>query len=594
MDLQSVPYTAQTSEPSGSGGCPPSSCSRSGARAQAWLRFSGMLLATGLASCTAIIDGEPGTGPSPSPVGSARPDRPSEAGGASATPQPLEEVEAPAVAAPFRQLTRQEYQRTVHDLLGIEDNVAERLPPESPSGLFTRNAFDRNMNEQAVTAYQEAARDLAKAAVAQKLKQLVACDAADVAKPAECGHAFIGTFAPRAFRRPLTPATRDSLTALFDEGLHDYGFAEAISLTLRAILQSPYFLYHVEDSGRTELGAGATEVDPFGLAARLSYLLTGSLPDDSLWAAAETGTLSTELASHVNRLLTPERMGSVAWEFHQQWLRTVDLRSIYKEPSRVVGFPEESARNAAWEQSLHDFVTNVFSGGSPSLSNLFKSDALFLPPAMAGLYPAAPRFGLLTQPALLAKLAQPEQSNPVKRGLFVLQNVLCQQIPSPPPAIADKAKAPMLAAGMTTRQRYEQHSLDATCAGCHVAGGIDAFGFAFEHYDEVGRYRESEGGQAVDSSGHYDQFSNAALRQPFADAGELVERLVESAELRDCMSALWYQYALGRAIRAEDGATLASLGRAFDSAGLDVRRLLVEMLTNSRAFRARGKEGSLP
>ncbi len=420
------------------------------------------------------------------------------------------------------------------------------------------------------------------------------CDATDVVKQAECGHAFVEKFGPRAFRRPLTPAVRDSLNALFDGGLRDYGFAEAVSLTLRAILQSPYFLYHVEESSSAELGAGTTEVDQFGLAARLSYLLTGSLPDDALWAAAQAGTLSAELASHVNRLLTPERMGSVAWDFHQQWLRTVDLRSIYKAPERVAGFPEESARNAAWEQSLHDFVTDVFSGSSPSLPTLFQSDALFLPPALADLYPKAPRFGLLTQPALLAKLAQPEQSNPVKRGLFVLQNVLCQHIPPPPPAIADKAKPPMLVAGMTTRQRYEQHSSDATCAGCHVAGGIDAFGFAFEHYDEVGRYRDSENGQAVNASGQYDKFADPALRQPFADVGELVERLVASAELRDCMSALWYQYALGRTVRAEDGATLASLGRAFEGDGLDVRRLLVNTLTNSRAFRARSKEGTLP
>lgn len=592
MGLQSVPCNPQTSEPSGPGGCLPGAARR-GPREQAWRSFTAALLAAGLASCTAIIDGEP-AGPSPGPIGSAQPGAPTGSGGSSATPQPLAEVEAPAVAVPFRQMTRQEYQRTVQDLLGVLDNVAERLPPESPTGLFTRNAFDRNMNEQAITAYQEVAHDLAKAAVGQKLQQLVACDTTDVSKQAECGHAFVGTFAPRAFRRPLTPATRDNLTAVFDGGLRDYGFAEAISLTLRAILQSPYFLYHVEESGSAELGGGATEVDQFGLAARLSYLLTGSLPDDSLWAAAEAGTLSTDLASHVNRLLTPERMGSVAWDFHQQWLRTVDLRSIYKEPSRVLGFPEESARNAAWEQSLHDFVSNVFSGSSPTLSTLFKSDALFLPPGLAALYPTAPRFGLLTQPALLAKLAQPEQSNPVKRGLFVLQNVLCQKIPSPPPAVADKAKAPMLAAGLTTRQRYEQHSSDATCAGCHVAGGIDAFGFAFEHYDEVGRYRESENGQAINSSGHYDNFSEAALRQPFADAGELVERLVQSAELRDCMSALWYQYALGRAVRAEDSATLASLGRAFAGDGLDVRRLLVDMLTNSRAFRARAKDGSLP
>lgn len=594
MGLQSVPENAQISERGGSGGWPPSAAARRGTWGQPWLGFAGALLAAGLASCTAVIDGEPSAGASPAATGSAQPGGPSAAGSSSVDLQPLAEVEAPAVAVPFRQLTRQEYQQTVHDLLGIESNVAERLPPESPTGLFTRNAFDRNMNEQAVTAYQEVAQDLANTAVGQGLKQLVACDAADVAKQAECGHAFVDTFGARAFRRPLTPATRDSLTALFDEGLRDYGFAEAISLTVQAILQSPYFLYHVEESGSAELGAGATEVDQFGLAARLSYLLTGSLPDDSLWAAAQAGTLSTELASHVDRLLTPERMASVAWDFHQQWLRTVDLRSIYKEPSRVVGFPEESARNAAWEQSLHDFVSNVFSGSSPTLFTLFQSDALFLPPALAGLYPTAPRFGLLTQPALLAKLAQPEQSNPVKRGLFVLQNVLCQRIPSPPPAIADKAKAPMLAAGMTTRQRYEQHSLDATCAGCHVAGGIDAFGFAFEHYDEVGRYRESENGQAVDSSGHYDKFSDPALRQPFANAGELVERLVKSTELRDCMSALWYQYALGRAVRAEDGATLASLGRAFEGDGLDVRRLLVDLLTNSRAFRARGKEGSLP
>lgn len=554
-----------------------------------------LFLASGLVSCTAIIDGDSGGGPAQPLSGLVQPGAPGGSGGGSVVGgvQPLAQVEAPAVAVPFRQLTRQEYQQTVHDLLGVDDKVAERLPPESPTGLFTRNAFDRNMNEQAVVAYQDVARDLAQAAAKNGLQKLVGCDPTVVAEKAGCGHAFIDSFGARAFRRPLSPASRDSLLALFDQSLTDYGFAEAISLTLQAILQSPHFLYHVE-AGGADLGAAATEVDQFGLAARLSYLLTGSMPDDSLWAAAKDGTLSAELGAHVDRLLTPERMGSVAWDFHQQWLRTVDLRAVYKEPSRVVGFPDEGARNAAWEQSLHDFVTSVFSGSSPTLSTLFKSDALFLPPSLAGLYPPAPRFGLLTQPALLAKLAQPEQSNPVKRGLFVLENALCQHIPPPPPAIADKAKSPMLVKGMTTRQRYEQHSADTTCAGCHVAGGIDAFGFAFEHYDELGRYRETENGQGIDSSGRYDKFSDPARRQPFANAGELVERLVGSAELQDCMPALWYQYALGRGVRSEDAATLASLGQAFNADGLDVRRLLVAVLTNSRAFRARAKEGMLP
>ncbi len=162
MGLQSVPGDVQTSEGGGSGGSHLSTA-RQTPRARPWLAWGSVALVAGLSSCTAIVDGESGAGPSPSATGSAEPGRPGEAGSTSAAPQALADVEAPAVAVPFRQLTRQEYQQTVHDLLGVEVDVAERLPPESPTGLFTRNAFDRNMNEQAVTAFQDVAHDLAKA-----------------------------------------------------------------------------------------------------------------------------------------------------------------------------------------------------------------------------------------------------------------------------------------------------------------------------------------------------------------------------------------------------------------------------------------------
>lgn len=529
---------------------------------------------------------------------------------------PSSEVAAPAVVAPFRQLTREEYENTVRRLLGYTGPVAELLSPESPTGPFTRNAFDHGVSEQGIVALQNVARIVAQAAVDERLADLAPCalddpavddpavdDPAlgDSARATACGYDFIDRFAPRAFRRPLPPDVRQSLTGLFDEAIAEYDFPDALSLVLQSILQSPYFLYHVEEATGDESAPGVRYVDDYALASRLSYFLEGTLPDDALWEAAQAHTVARDLRHHVERLMGAEGLSRTAWSFHRQWLRTRDISGLYKNPTTTEGWPDAEIRNRAWEQSLEDFVTYVFTGGTPSLGELFTSPAVFLPPELATIYGSevdptlgvptvpGPRVGLLTQPALLAKLAQPEQSNPVKRGVFLLQNVLCQHLPPPPPTLENAATAPQLSETATTRERYAQHSSDPSCAGCHIAGGIDALGFAFEHYDWLGQYRTLENGRPVDASGEFGNFSDESLQGPFQDAGELIQRLVASVEVRRCISGLWYEYALGRASRAADAPLLSALEPEWHAAGTDFRALVLAIVS-SQAFRTRTEE----
>ena len=502
---------------------------------------------------------------------------------------------------PLRRLTRAQYTNTVRDLLGIDTDVAESFPADERIGAFESNAV-APVSNLVVEQYMDAAETLAEDAITLQRDVLVPCDPAIVGEDA-CADTFIRNFGARAHRRPLSEDDVELYTGIFVSGREGSGFDGGIQLVVQAMLQSPYFLYHVElDEVPTDADT-IVAVDPHTLASRLSYYLWGSMPDEALFAAAESGALGDpdELRSQAERLLDDPRAADTIASFHEQWLHVDDMTAVDKDEAL---FPEfDEALKGAMQREVGEFASYVIREGDGNLRTLLTASftvtddprllALYGVERPLGHVPGDPieldgaqRAGLLTQPALLAKAAHVDQSSPVHRGVVVRENFLCQTLPSPPDDVDDTPPDPDPNA--TTRERFDEHTSDPACAACHQL--IDGLGFGFENYDAVGAFRTEEGGLPVDATGEV--LLTSDIDGPFDGAVELAGKLAQSENVHRCVSEQWFNYALGRVAGDEDQCSTDALYQTFEASDLDVRALIVGVVT-SDAFRYRRLEGGV-
>ncbi len=174
------------------------------------------------------------------------------------------------------------------------------------------------------------------------------------------------------------------------------------------------------------------------------------------------------------------------------------------------------------------------------------------------------------------------EGNPIFRGVLVREQLLCEHLP-PPPADIPPLPAPM--GGVTVRERVEEHTAPELCQSCHRH--IDRLGFAFGHFDAIGRFQQLEGESPIDTTGALTFMSDASVSAPFGDARALAELLATRQEAYTCFARQWLRYALGRQEQVADSDSLESATETFRAAGYDVRELLVAIAT-SRAFRTPG------
>lgn len=495
----------------------------------------------------------------------------------------------PLPKSPLALLTRSQYDNTVFDLLGDDTKPSAAFPPENQVQGFKNNTTAHQASPLAVEKYLEAAEGLATRAVANRLSSIAPCSGSDLTA---CGAAFVRNFGLRAFRRPLTDAETAPFDALFNRAAPQMGYASAIGLTLQAILQSPQFLYRIDTRVAPSERSGAVALGPYEIASRLAYFLTGSMPDDPLFAAAAANQLSSEaeIEMQARRLVETPRARAVVREFHHQWLGLDALPSLARDLPEDEG--QASLLGQDWLESLDRFVDHVY-WEDGNVAELFASKRVYVNDRMARLYEvSAPssgfsgvdivdRAGLVTQPGLMALLAHSNQSAPVLRGVFVLERLMCVPVPPPPPTVNNTPPDPDPKA--TTRERFRVHTASEDCAGCHRI--IDGVGFGFEAYDQLGRYRAAENGIPVDTSGEI-LAGDTALMGPFNGVTELGARLMQSPRVRDCVATHWYRFALGRQETSEDSCSLNQVKADFAAASGDLRELLVA-ITRSVAFRYR-------
>jgi len=517
-----------------------------------------------LAGCEGIVH------PTPLGPGGDDPDRP--------PGTVVDSCETPSAdLAELNHLTRAEYARTVHDLLGIETSIAEGFAPdENTDGYEVGSRVAPLLAEQ----YVEAAETLSERAVAENLDGLVPCDPATGDEA--CATEFIASFGRRAYRRPLTADEEAGLLALYRVGA-GYDFATGIQTVIMGALSSPAFLYHVELAPADARAGEVIPLDDFAVANRLSYFLWGSMPDDALLDAAASGELDVE--AQARRMLDSPRAADGLLEFSRQWLSLDDLDGMHRDD---VLFPEfDTTTGARLHASIEAFLVEVFRGDRPTVDALLLSSFGYFDGPLAAtlgiegvtgdeltrveLDPDR-RMGLLTQPALLAVLAKPNQSDPIHRGLFVRSRLLCQQLPPPPDDIAVVAPDP--APGLTTRERFAEHSTNTRCQGCHQL--MDPIGFGFEHYDAMGRWRDTDEGNAIDASGEV--FATEDADGPFDGVPDLAEQLSTSEQVRECVALQVYRYAVRRIENEQDACSVAQLQEDFAASGYDLRELMVAVV----------------
>jgi len=480
--------------------------------------------------------------------------------------------------SPLRRLTRWEYNHTVHDLLGDDTAPATRFPPEAVQFGFDNNADGATLNPLVVEQYEDASMHLAEAAVTN-LPALLKCD--PVAKGEDaCAQSFLTGFGLKAFRRPLEADELSKYQEFFRASRTTYGFAPAIEMVVRAILQAPMFLYRVEFGSPAPDATGAVPLTQYEIASRLSYLFWGSMPDDTLLTAASSGKLgsSEQISAQADRLLLDDKGSRAIQNFYDQWARAASLPTIDRGPkltpeiaallrTETTTFFDQIIRHgdSKWSTAL----TATFSYRNAELSTFYGV------PGPTGTtfekvdLDASRQTGFMTQAGVMTLNAHLAVPSPVLRGKFVREQLLCAPLP-PPPNNVDTS-LPAVDPNATARQQLEQKTQTVQpCKGCH--GIMNPLGFAFEHFDDLGKWRDTDHGLPIDTTG---ELVNTDVDGAFKNQGDLMTKLASSEQVRQCVVTEWFRYAYGRDETAEDKCSTTQLQTLFTQSGGDIRKLLV-------------------
>lgn len=492
---------------------------------------------------------------------------------------------------PIRRLTPTEYVNTVGELFpGVA--LPEQLPvPDKRTDGFEGQAAGQASSALGVQRYQELASSIGESA-SLELSTWAPCNT----DSADCVKQIARELGFRAYRRPLAADEVEALEAFASNSHTQFGMEAAVALVVQGLLESPHFLY------RPEVGVaadGMADLDDYEMASRLSYFFLDSMPDAALFAAAEAGTLTTAegVEAEARRLLKDERARPVITGFFAEWLRLYKIEELALDAAL---FPElDEAMRADFHRSVELYLDKAI-WEDDAWASLISGSYGFVNDRLAPVFGvAAPgsnelvlveldpnqRRGVLTQPGLLAATSHGVSHSPIYRGVTMLASILCQDMPAPPPCILDNLEEVELPPGevCTVRDRLEKtHTVGSDCQGCHVA--IDGAGFAFEHYDALGRYRTEENGCAIDATGYF-----PGSLGDVNGAIELADKLAASDVPATCMATHLFRFASGRKEVAGDTCEIEALVDAMNASGGSLQETIVQLVI-SPAFRSRPTE----
>jgi hypothetical protein len=401
-------------------------------------------------------------------------------------------------------------------------------------------------------------------------------------------YAWVERFGHHAFRRPLDTDEVALWTDFYDRGpgLFETGddIADGVQLVVLAMLQSPDFVYRIE---RTAAGS---PLDNHELAAKLSFQLCSQPPDEELREAA-LGDLHAELRDHAERLLVSDCGKENILDMHRQLLHLDSYENIYKNDDAW-----NQELNGLMKREIEEFVSWLVFHEDGTLRDLYTAGYTVANAEVAALYGAeggddferidldpTQRAGLLTMSGVLAREADAQQSSPIHRGVFINTSVLCKDLPAPPDEVSG---LPEQDGDMTNRERVEAHTGEGTCGeGCHSTL-INPPGFAFENYDQLGRYRTEDNGHPVDASDSF-YFQDQGVVS-WTDGVGFAHILADSIEAHSCYASHLFSYLHGRELQDADQPYIDAV-RDLSLADTTIRELVLELVL-ADSFLYRGVE----
>lgn len=459
---------------------------------------------------------------------------------------------------PMRRLTVTEYTYSIRDLLGEDVSaVMADFPADGLTGGFDNVADSLGVQTSQLDVFERAADALATRAMtatSSAHEHLAVCSAWN---DAACRRQVLQTFADKAWRRPTTPTEVDQLVALAAKA-GDSG-DEQVALGLRGILLAPQFLFRVEKLP-IAVTAGNYRVSAHELATRLSYFLWSSTPDDVLAQSAAAGMLATpaDVNREVSRMLGDPKAAGLSDNFASQWLA---LRSLNDHAVDAAFTPYTPALAASMSKETRSLFSYVLANALP-VTELLTASYSFADESLAKFYGVSvtngradlggtERRGVLGQAALLTLTSYPNRTSVVRRGVWVLDNLLCKEPPPPPKDL--KIEEPDITKG-TLRERMATHRSNPSCAGCHDL--MDPIGLGLENFDAIGRYRAMENGEGIDASGTYPD------GRTFSKPSELSTLIAEDPRFVKCVTGKLLAFGLGRVLTSGDEAAATAIAQA--------------------------------
>lgn len=407
----------------------------------------------------------------------------------------------------------------------------------------------------------------------------------------------------KAYRRPPRNQEIEELVQ-FVESFQAEGakWEAAIQQAIKVILCSPKFLFRLEldDGPQTE---EPQPIDEFHLASRLSYFIWSSIPDDELLELAEKNQLSASLETQVRRMLADPKATELATNFGTQWLQIQRLDVVTPDPKRFPTFNTKLRADMMKETEL--FLESIFREDR-SILDILDADYTFLNQRLAGHYEIwrnaqgepikgngfqrvalqnHPRGGILTHASVLTVTSNPSRTSPVKRGRWVLEQILGSPPPPPPPDVPELEEEHDAITGTTLRERLEQHRDDPACANCHAK--MDPIGFAMENYNAIGKYRTKDGEQDIDTAGKLPDGT------PFEGITDLKQILKNrKRQFAQCVTEKMLIYAIGRGLEYYDRPTIERIVTELEAKDYRISVLITEIVKSDPFCLRRGTKGN--
>ncbi|GIW99163.1 MAG: hypothetical protein KatS3mg111_2496 [Pirellulaceae bacterium] len=487
--------------------------------------------------------------------------------------QRLHSFDCGAVQSPgrvtLRRLNRAEYNNTVRDLTGLDLQLANDFPSDDVGHGFDNIGDVLTIPPILMEKYVDAAMKIAEKVVAddRARRQVFPYQpegVKDTTRLIEFARNNIRHFGLRAFRRPLTEAEEQRFFE-FARSRFEAGDLPAVvqQAIIAAMLTSPDFLFHMELAPDEAYTDGIRRLNDFELANRLSYFLWSSMPDDELFELAGAGKLGTPqaLTEQALRMLRDEKSQALVENFAGQWLQLRQLDRITPDPELFPDF-DKSLRDAARKET--ELLFRHIMVNDRSVLELLNADYTFVNQRLANHYgirgveengfvrvQLPNRRGVLMHTSILLITSNPTRTSPVKRGKWVLDNLLGEPPPPPPPDVPELSESAETLG--TLRQQMEQHRANPNCAVCHDK--MDALGFGLENFDVIGKWRDTDGRYPIDASGELPG------GRRFEGPIELIAILADEkkTEFVRCLTQRMLTYALGRGLTVGDRCTVSQI-----------------------------------